>query len=71
MHTLSTTHVHISTPVLTHNRSYRELLTCLIDDEDDNIFVDVDWMSLVKVQTVEPVDEFPAGPCVLAAVCQG
>ena len=41
------------------HRSYNELLPCLI--EQDQRFVDKDWVILVKVKTVEPVEEFEEG----------
>ena len=64
MHTLMHTYTHMLTHAHTNTpRSYRELLPCLVDETDDQqrTFVDADWVLISKVQTVEPIDEFPAG----------
>ena len=43
-----------------HNRSYEDLLSCLIEESDDT-FVDADWTILDKVKIVESKEEFPKG----------
>ena len=59
----STVHTmyHTSHTYIPFTRSYRELLPCLVDENDQRTFVDVDWVLISKVQTVEPIDEFPIG----------
>lgn len=46
---------------ITLDRSYQELLPCLVSDEDENVFVDSEWILYAQVQTVESIDEFPTG----------
>ena len=52
-----------------HDRSYKQLIHCLVDD--DNEFVDEDWEVIARVKTVESVSEFPDGfrPATVYRLC--
>ena len=49
MYYVHMTHLHIHNTQ--HNRSYNELLACLVDEEDENIFVDSEWLMIQKVNS--------------------
>ena len=59
IYTHSNTHIHYRLTLFHPRRSYKELLPCLVDEDDS--FVDDDWKILAEVKTVEPVEEFTEG----------